>query len=184
MKPTLTRWLGQPGDEPTVQATITRKIVSPEGDEEFLRVTVGQVGERVVASPLASGSGVLMSLVRVDGIVRIPRGEQGFEPGAAVTVSLFRPPESLTRTVVAIGSHDLTLDLLADELGGDTRGAGSLRPTWAAWAASSRWREGRRISPVRTCLMKRPVSTTSPISAACCQKHRSCSSALCSGSKG
>ena len=58
-----------------------------------------------------------MSLVRADGIVRIPRGEQGFEPGAAVTVSLFRPPESLTRTVVAIGSHDLTLDLLADELG-------------------------------------------------------------------
>ena len=118
VKPTLMRWLGQPGDErPSVQATITRKVISPEGDEEFLRVTVGQVGERVVASPLASGSGVLMSLVRADGLVRIPRGEQGFEPGAAVTVSLFRSPESLARTVVAIGSHDLTLDLLADELG-------------------------------------------------------------------
>jgi len=118
VQPTLLRWLGQPGAErPTVQATITRKVVSPEGDEEFLRVTVGQVGERVVASPLASGSGVLMSLVRADGLVRIPRGEQGFEPGAAVTVSLFRPSESLARTVVAIGSHDLTLDLLADELG-------------------------------------------------------------------
>ncbi len=118
VQPTLLRWLGQPGDErPSVQATITRKVVSPEGDEEFLRVTVGQVGERVVASPLASGSGVLMSLVRADGILRIPRGEQGFEPGAAVTVNLFRSPESLTRTLVAIGSHDLTLDLLADALG-------------------------------------------------------------------
>ena len=114
----LARWLGQPGEErPTVQATITRKVVSPEGDEEFLRVTVGQVGERVVASPLPSGSGVLMSLVRADGIVRIPRGEQGFEPGATVSVGLLRPPESLRRTVMAIGSHDLTLDLLADELG-------------------------------------------------------------------
>ena len=118
VQPTLLRWLGQPvAERPSVQATITRKVVSPEGDEEFLRVTVGQVGERIVASPLASGSGVLMSLVRADGIVRIPRGEQGFEPGAAVTVSLFRPPESLTRAVVTIGSHDLTLDLLADELG-------------------------------------------------------------------
>jgi putative molybdopterin biosynthesis protein len=118
VQPTLLRWLGQPvAERPSVQATITRKVVSPEGDEEFLRVTVGQVGERVVASPLASGSGVLMSLVRADGLVRIPRGEQGFEPGAAVTVSLFRTPESLTRTVMAIGSHDLTLDLLADELG-------------------------------------------------------------------
>jgi putative molybdopterin biosynthesis protein len=117
VQPTLMRWLGQPSAErPSVQAAITRKIVSPEGDEEFLRVTVGQVGDRVVATPLASGSGVLMSLVRADGIVRIPRGEQGFEPGAAVTVNLFRTPESLTRTVMAIGSHDLTLDLLADEL--------------------------------------------------------------------
>jgi len=118
VKPTLERWLGQPVEpRPTVEAIMTRKIVSPEGDEEFLRVTVGQVGERVVATPLPSGSGVLMSLVRADGIVHIPRGEQGFEPGATVTVSLFRSPESLRRTLVAIGSHDLTLDLLADELG-------------------------------------------------------------------
>lgn len=118
VKPTLARWLGQPHDErPTVQATITRKVVSPEGDDEFLRVTVGQVGERIVATPLPGGSGVLMSLVRADGFVRIPRGAQGFEPGAPVTVSLFRPLEALHRTVVAIGSHDLTLDLLADELG-------------------------------------------------------------------
>ncbi|MCU0502536.1 MAG: hypothetical protein MUC51_12380, partial [Anaerolineae bacterium] len=118
VKPTVARWLGQPPDErPQIDATITRKVVSPEGDEEFLRVTVGQVGERVVATPLAGGSGILMSLVRADGIVRIPRGEGGFEPGAAVTVDLNRPPAAIRRTLVAIGSHDLTLDLLADELG-------------------------------------------------------------------
>ena len=91
VKPTLARWLGQPADErPQIDATITRKVVSPEGDEEFLRVTIGQVGERVVATPLAGGSGILMSLVRADGIVRIPRGEGGFEPGASVTVDLNR----------------------------------------------------------------------------------------------
>jgi len=118
VKPTVARWLGQPADErPQIDATITRKVVSPEGDEEFLRVTVGQVGERVVATPLAGGSGILMSLVRADGIVRIPRGEGGFEPGASVTVDLNRPPAVIRRTLVAIGSHDLTLDLLADELG-------------------------------------------------------------------
>ncbi len=118
VKPTLARWLGQPLDErETVQATLTRKVVSPQGDDEFLRVTVGQVGERIVATPLPGGSGVLMSLVRADGFVRIPRGEQGFEPGASVTVSLLHPVEALRRTIVAIGSHDLTLDLLADELG-------------------------------------------------------------------
>lgn len=116
--PTVAAWLGQPeAERPTVEAALTRKVVSPQGDEEFLRVTLGQVGERIVATPLPGGSGVLMSLVRADGIVRIPRGDQGYEPGAAVTVHLLRAPEALRRTIVAIGSHDLTLDLLADELG-------------------------------------------------------------------
>ncbi|MCX6030794.1 MAG: hypothetical protein NT169_16050 [Chloroflexi bacterium] len=118
VKPTVARWLGQaPEERPTVTATVSRKVISPEGEEEFLRVTVGQVGERVVATPLPGGSGVLMSLVRADGVVRIPRGQQGFEQGAAVQVELYRAPSSLRRTIIAIGSHDLTLDLLADELG-------------------------------------------------------------------
>jgi putative molybdopterin biosynthesis protein len=118
VQPTLARWLGQPVEQrPQVEATLTRKVVSPEGEEEYLRVTVGQVGERMVATPLPGGSGVLMSLVRADGLVRIPRGAQGFEPGAKVAVSLLKPVESVRRTLVTIGSHDLTLDLLSDELG-------------------------------------------------------------------
>lgn len=118
VKPTLEHWLGRPaGERPTLEATLTRKVVSPEGEEEYLRVTIGQVGDRVVATPLPGGSGVLMSLVRADGLVRIPRGVQGFEPGAAVTVNLLKPIENVRRTIIAIGSHDLTLDLLADELG-------------------------------------------------------------------
>jgi putative molybdopterin biosynthesis protein len=118
IQPLLARWLGQALDErPQVTATLTRKLVSPMGDEEFLRVTVGQVGERIVATPLPGGSGVLMSLVRADGIVRIPRGEEGYEAGAQVSVHLLRSPGSVSRTIVAIGSHDLTLDLLADEMG-------------------------------------------------------------------
>lgn len=118
VKPTLARWLGQPVEErPQVEATLTRKVISPEGEEEYLRVTVGQVGERVVATPLPGGSGVLMSLVRADGLIRIPRGAQGYEPGSPVTVSLLKPLAAVRRTVVVIGSHDLTLDLLSDELG-------------------------------------------------------------------
>jgi putative molybdopterin biosynthesis protein len=118
VKPLLARWLGQAPDErPQLRARLTRKVVSPMGDEEFLRVTLGQVGEQIVATPLAGGSGVLMSLVRADGIVRIPRGEEGYEAGSTVTVDLLRSPSSVSRTIVAIGSHDLTLDVLADEMG-------------------------------------------------------------------
>jgi putative molybdopterin biosynthesis protein len=123
IKPLLARWLGlAPEERPQASATLTRKVVSPMGDEEFLRVTLGQVGGRIVATPLPGGSGILMSLVRADGIVRIPRGEEGFDAGAVVPVSLLRSPGSVSRTIVAIGSHDLTLDLLADEMGQRYRG--------------------------------------------------------------
>jgi len=101
---------------PTLQATITRKVLSPLGEDEFLRVKVGRVGEKVVATPLSRGAGVIMSLVRADGIVRIPRFSEGVHAGAPVTVELFRRPEEIEKTIVAIGSHDLTLDLIANLL--------------------------------------------------------------------
>jgi len=116
--PLVARWLGQPAPPrpETLQATLTRKVFSPAGEEEFLRVAVGQVGERVVATPLPRGAGIIMSLVRADGILRIPRFSQGYEAGETVTVELLRPPEIIRNSIVIIGSHDLTLDLLADRL--------------------------------------------------------------------
>jgi putative molybdopterin biosynthesis protein len=55
-------------------------------------------------------------LVRADGIVIIPRHQEGLNAGDSVTVRLYRPPEQIARTIVAIGSHDLTLDLMAQAL--------------------------------------------------------------------
>ena len=42
---------------------------------------------------------------------------RAIEAGTPVTVELLRSIETLRNTVVAIGSHDLTLDVLADLLG-------------------------------------------------------------------
>ncbi len=119
IEPILSKWLGQPpADESThtLEATISRKVLSPTGDDEYLRVTVGKVGDRVIATPLSRGAGVISSLVRADGIVRIPRFSEGMTSGAAVTVHLYRHPRQIEQTVVAIGSHDMTLDLLAQFL--------------------------------------------------------------------
>ena len=117
VKPILYRLEGRAVPErPTLTATITRKILSPLGEDEFLRVKVGRVGNKVVATPLSRGAGVIMSLVRADGIVRIPRFSEGVHAGATVTVELLRRPEEIEKTIVAIGSHDLTLDLLASLL--------------------------------------------------------------------
>ena len=57
-----------------------------------------------------------MSLVRADGLVTIPRFCEGLDAGQEVLVELWRSPDSLAGTIVVIGSHDLTLDLLASEL--------------------------------------------------------------------
>jgi len=95
---------------------MTRKIQSPLGDEELVRVAVGRVGAQTVAAPLSRGAGVITSLVRSDGIVRIPRFSEGVHEGEEVTVELYRDPGDIERTIVAIGSHDLVLDLLAQFL--------------------------------------------------------------------
>jgi putative molybdopterin biosynthesis protein len=117
LQPLLARLLGVPLPErSTLTATMTRKVLSPMGEDEFLRVKLGRVGDRLVATPLQRGAGVLMSLVRADGIVRIPRFSEGVHAGAPVEVALLRSPREVERTVVAIGSHDLTLDLLSDLL--------------------------------------------------------------------
>lgn len=105
-----------PPERPQISARLTQKVYSSMGEDEFLRVTLGQVGEQVVATPLQRGAGVIMSLVRADGIVRLPRFSEGEHAGAAVTVELLRPPEAVRNTIVSIGSHDMTLDLLADQL--------------------------------------------------------------------
>ena len=117
VKPLIERKLGvPPAARNSVQASMARKTLSPIGEDEFLRVRLGKVGDRLVASPVERGAGVIMSMVRADGIVKIPRFSEGYDAGMQVTVEMVRPLQSIEDTVVAIGSHDLTLDLLASHL--------------------------------------------------------------------
>ena len=117
VEPLLARWLGRPPLVPqTIDATLTRKVRSSLGDDEYLRVTVGRVGERMIAAPLTRGAGVITSLVRADGIVLIPAGVQGLQTGETVTVRLYRSLADVERTILVLGSHDLTIDLMAQFL--------------------------------------------------------------------
>lgn len=121
VEPLLSRWQGKTPLAPEqVRAVLTRKVHSSLGDDEYLRVTVGRVGERLVAAPLSRGAGVISSLVRADGIVLIPAGVQGVQAGEEVEVRLYRTQAEVERTLVVLGSHDLTIDLMAQHLA--TRG--------------------------------------------------------------
>ncbi len=99
-----------------VDAVLSRRVVSSIGTEEFIRVKLGKIGDKMVASPLSRGAGVIMSMVRADGIVRVPAMKEGFESGEKIQVELLRCGQDIENTVVIIGSHDVTLDVLANEV--------------------------------------------------------------------
>lgn len=99
-----------------MDAVVSRKLVSPLGVEEFIRVKLGEVNGQVIATPISRGAGILMSLVRADGMVRVPRMSEGYNAGETVAVELFRPKEEIGETTVIIGSHDNSLDILSSFL--------------------------------------------------------------------
>lgn len=101
---------------PTLTATLARRLISPQGVDEFVRVKLGQVGEKIVATPIARGAGVLSSLIRADGILKVPRFTEGFEAGAEVAVELLRDRAEIENTTVIVGSHDVSIDILGNYL--------------------------------------------------------------------
>jgi putative molybdopterin biosynthesis protein len=101
---------------PEVEAVMGRKMPSRLGLEEFVRVILGSVQGRLVAMPLQRGAGVITSLTRADGLLRIPQELEGLDVGERVPVRLLRSEERLEDTLVMIGSHDNTIDVLANEL--------------------------------------------------------------------
>jgi putative molybdopterin biosynthesis protein len=116
-KPLIYRWQGLEVEEPAmIRAKISRQVASTLGHEEFLRVKIGKVGNNFIATPISRGAGVLMSLVRADGFVRIPAMSEGIGAGTEVDVELIRTQTDIENTIVCIGSHDNALDLLANVL--------------------------------------------------------------------
>jgi putative molybdopterin biosynthesis protein len=123
VKPLILAWLGQP--EPareTAAVEPTRKIASKLGLEEFVRVKLGEVDGRLVATPLPRGAGSITSITEADGVVRIPADVEGVPENTPVEAELLKPIASLKRAIVIVGSHDNTLDLLADLIKGSGRG--------------------------------------------------------------
>ena len=119
IQPVIARWLGRLSERetrPRAPATMTRKLLSPTGDDDFVRVSLAQVGERLLAAPLSRGAGVITSLVRADGLAHIPRFSEGVNTGQTVDVMLYRPLDVINKTIMAMGSHDPMLDLLGQFL--------------------------------------------------------------------
>ncbi len=115
VKPVLNILTGKKEKPATMlSARMSRQVVSTLKAEEFLRVKVGKVKDVLVAVPLPRGSGGLMSLVQADGLVRIPQQKEGLQAGEGVKVELYDLSLDIEQTLVCSGSHDLSLDILAE----------------------------------------------------------------------
>jgi len=113
IEPLIARWLGtaEPAEH-VRKAVMSRDMPSLAGSEEFVRVRLGEVNGRLVAVPLARGAGLIMSLVRADGVVRIPALSEGLTEGEEADCALRVPSEAPACTALITGSHDLSLDVL------------------------------------------------------------------------
>jgi putative molybdopterin biosynthesis protein len=120
LRPLLER-LGRrdPPEVREIEVELTRKLFSPLGEDEYVRAVAARVGGRLVATPLRRGAGVITSLSRANILITIPRFSEGARAGTRLVARALRPLARIERTLLAVGSHDVALDLLAGRLAED-----------------------------------------------------------------
>lgn len=127
LKPLIENYLMQKkGKRPKAKARLSRAIPSSLKHREIVRVTLGYIDEVLTATPLARGAGVTMSLVKADALLVIPQNYEGYQKGEEVEVSLLNPMEEIEEYLVSIGSHDVVMDLIADEINLSSTHVGSM----------------------------------------------------------
>jgi putative molybdopterin biosynthesis protein len=97
-----------------VAATLTKRCMSSLKYLEFVRVKLGYIGGKYVATPLTRGAGTTMSLVNADGVLEIGQNIEGIEAGTKVSVRLLTSEGKIKNTLLCIGSHDPIIDIAAD----------------------------------------------------------------------
>ncbi len=101
-------------EKKTVRARLGRRVVSSLKYEEFIRVTLGKVGDSLVAVPISGGAGVITSFTKADGILRVPQNLEGMESGKEVEIELLSDEEKINKALIVTGSHDPVIDEISD----------------------------------------------------------------------
>lgn len=98
----------------TIPVHLTNSIQSSIGTDEFILTTVGKIHNKWIAVPLSRGAGVQMAMVRSNAYIKIPANQEGLEAGAVTTAILTVQKKLAEQVVLITGSHDLSIDYLAD----------------------------------------------------------------------
>ncbi len=98
----------------TVKVKLGRRVMSSLKYEEFVRVTLGKVGDSLVAVPISGGAGVITSFTKADGILKVPQNLEGIESGEEVEITLLKDINDIENALIVTGSHDPVIDEIAD----------------------------------------------------------------------
>ena len=83
-------------ENPKVRGVLTRRITSPPGIRTFARVRIftDEQGKIFVEPLRVTGSGILSTLTRGNGLLIIPEEVEGYDEGEVVEVELLSPIQS------------------------------------------------------------------------------------------
>jgi putative molybdopterin biosynthesis protein len=126
-KPLIYKYLGlEKESDDTYEAILSKRLVSSLKNKEIVRVNLGYVNNKLIATPLTRGAGVTMSLVKADGFLEIPRNSEGIDAGSKVDVRIIKPLKEIKNSLVSIGSHDIIMDVIGDMMNLSSGHVGSM----------------------------------------------------------
>ncbi|WP_312287210.1 molybdopterin biosynthesis protein, partial [Terrisporobacter sp.] len=99
-----------------IEATLSKRVMSTLKYEEFVRVKLGLINNQYVATPIKRGAGTITTLVNADGVIRLPQNVEGINEGEKVEIELLKDISKINNTIISIGSHDIVMDIINDEL--------------------------------------------------------------------
>jgi molybdopterin molybdotransferase len=87
-------WIGgasedQSGATHEVSAVLSRNLASVQGRDDYVRVRLVRREDQVYADPILGKSGLIHTMVKADGLVRIDINSEGLDKGTPVRVVLF-----------------------------------------------------------------------------------------------
>jgi len=71
-----------------VCAVLNRNLASVQGREDYVRVKLVRVENQIYADPILGKSGLIHTMVKADGLIRIDMNSEGLDQGTAVRVLL------------------------------------------------------------------------------------------------
>jgi putative molybdopterin biosynthesis protein len=126
-KPLIYKYIGlEKENEEVYDAILSKRLVSSLKNKEIVRVNLGFVNNKLIATPLTRGAGVTMSLVKADGFLEIPRKSEGIDAGSEVEVRIIKPLKEIKSSLVSIGSHDIIMDVIGDMINLSSGHVGSM----------------------------------------------------------